>query len=199
MKREQAIEIILNRIHKNDVVIATTGKTGRELFELREKRGESHAQDFLNIGAMGHASMIALGIALAKPKSAVWCLDGDGALLMHMGALAIIGAAQSQNVRHVVLNNGAHDSVGGQPTAGFFVDMSAIARACGYRIAARVAEEKELERALEKCLPAVGKAGARVKGPVLIEVLIKSGSRSDLGRPTMSPENMKKVFMKMLQ
>lgn len=184
MKRERVIEIILDFVDKKDFIVATTGKTGRELFELREQRGESHKQDFLNIGAMGHASMIALGMALAQPKRTIWCLDGDGAMLMHMGSLAILGShyqtpyptpSVQYNVRHLVLNNGAHDSVGGQPTAAFAIDIPAIARACGYRFATRVATEKALSQMLKKIRP--------VNGPALIEIRIKKGSRENLGRP----------------
>jgi phosphonopyruvate decarboxylase len=192
MKREEAIETVLDYIASKDIVVATTGKTGRELFELREKRKESHRQDFLNIGAMGHASMITLGIALAKPRRTVWCLDGDGALVMHMGALAIVGATRSNNVRHIVLNNGCHDSVGGQPTAGFAIDIPAIAYACGYRMTARAASIRALQRALQKMC-------AHPKGPALIEVIIKPGSRADLGRPALSPQDMKKAFTKFVQ
>ena len=196
MKREQAIEIILDYIQKKDIVVATTGKTGRELFELREKRKESHAQDFLNIGAMGHTSMIALGIAIAKPRRVVWCLDGDGAFLMHMGALAIIGShyqtpSVQYKIRHIVLNNGCHDSVGGMPTAGFAIDIPAIARACGYQKAERVTTEKELEQILKKY--------TRAEGPTLTEIRIKKGSRENLGRPTIAPQKAKEAFMRFLR
>ena len=187
MKRERAIELILDYIAPYDIVVVTTGKAGRELFELREKRRESHAQDFLNVGAMGHASMIAFGIALAKPKRSVWCLDGDGALLMHTGSLALIGALKPDNLRHLVLNNGAHDSVGGMPTAGFSVDMPALARASGYRAAARAATESEMVKAVRHL--------ARVRGPAFLEVRIERGARADLGRPSRSLTYLKNRFI----
>lgn len=188
LSREEAINTVLDCINKNDVVIATTGKASRELFELRKKRAETHKQDFLNVGAMGHASMIALGAALAKPKRAVWCLDGDGALFMHMGALAIIGVhGQRSKLRHIVLNNGAHDSVGGQLTAGFFVDMPGLARASGYRYAACPATKAGMVKEIRHL--------ARIHGPAFLEVRIACGARADLGRPPRSLTYLKNKFI----
>ena len=136
LTREDAIQALVALLDSDDIVVSTTGKTSRELFECRMAAAQkSMAQDFLTVGSMGHASQIALGIALAKPARRVYCFDGDGALIMHMGALAIIGTQPSSNFKHIVLNNGAHDSVGGQPTAGFEIDIPSIALACGYKVA----------------------------------------------------------------
>lgn len=186
MTREAAIERFVAALPKDACVIATTGMPSRELFEVREKRKERHDSDFLTVGGMGHASQIALGVALERPGRPVYCLDGDGAVLMHMGGLATIAQLAPKNYRHVVLNNGAHDSVGGQPTAGFQADLVAVALAAGYRAARRAVNEAEVEAALADL--------ARSEGPSLVEVRVKKGARSDLGRPTMSPADLKVAF-----
>ena len=132
LNREGALKVVVPALAGSTVVVSTTGKMSRELFELREGTGASHRSDFRTVGSMGHASQIALGLALGRPERRVCCLDGDGALIMHLGALAIIGVEKPANLTHIVINNGAHDSVGGQPTAGFEIDLAAVARACGY-------------------------------------------------------------------
>jgi phosphonopyruvate decarboxylase len=183
LSREEAIEaIILSSPH--DFFFSTTGMASRELYELREKHGLSHERDFLTVGSMGHASSIALGAALAKPSVPLTCLDGDGAALMHMGAFASIGAISPPNFRHIVLNNGAHDSVGGQATVAFSVDLAAIARAAGYRSVCRADTLPALREAL----------AASREGPQFIEVRIRRGNRPDLGRPVTSPVENKIAF-----
>ena len=132
MSREEAMEIILNNMPGDTVYSATTGRATRELFFLREKRGETKEHDFLNVGSMGHASSVALGIALEKPGRKVVALDGDSACMMHMGAMTMVCKLDVPNFMHIVLNNGAHESVGGQPSAGHQVDFTKIAEACGY-------------------------------------------------------------------
>ena len=132
MSREEAIEVLLDRMPPDTVFAATTGRASRELFFLRERRGESMARDFLNVGAMGHVSSVALGIALERPERPVVVLDGDGAAIMHMGALTMVSKLHAPNYLHVVLNNGAHESVGGQPSAGQQIDFTRIAEGCGY-------------------------------------------------------------------
>lgn len=186
LSREAAIAAVVAALPDEALVISTTGKPSRELFEIRVGRGEPN-DDLLTVGGMGHASQIALGAALADPRRPVFCLDGDGAVLMHMGALSTIGTRGTPGFRHVVLNNAAHESVGGQPTVGFDVDFCAIARACGYRDAWRV-------EAADKLAPAVARLIA-TEGPVLLEVRIRCGSRKDLGRPTQSPLDTKLAFM----
>ncbi|KKU85557.1 MAG: hypothetical protein UY14_C0020G0002 [Parcubacteria group bacterium GW2011_GWA1_47_9] len=194
MLREEALGLILSVLGQRDVVVSTTGKTSREVFEIRkyrgEYRGESHARDFLTVGSMGHTSSIALGIARAKKGRRVVCLDGDGALLMHMGALATIGVSGARNFLHIVLNNGAHESVGGQATVGLEINMPAIARACGYANVASVQTALALKKILSNLL--------RKHGPIFLEVKICVGSRADLGRPTISPQKMKVEFRKFL-
>ncbi len=132
MSREEAIEVILDHMPADTIYSATTGRATRELFFLREKRGETKAHDFLNVGSMGHASSVALGIALSKPDRKVVALDGDSAAIMHMGAMTMVSKVNAPNFLHVVLNNGAHESVGGQPSAGHLLDWTKIADACGY-------------------------------------------------------------------
>ncbi len=191
MTREQAIEIIINELIDSNIVVSTTGKTSRELFEIREAKGQPHNADFLTVGSMGHANQIALGIAIAKPQRTVLCIDGDGALLMHMGSLAINGAAKAENLIHIVINNGAHESVGSQPTVGFNIDFPTIAKANGYSSAISVQTKKELQK--------IAKTIHNIKGPTLIEIKTKIGSRDDLGRPTILPIDNKIAFMKNLQ
>ncbi len=151
MSREEAIEVILDHMPADTVYSATTGRATRELFFLRERRNETKAHDYLNVGSMGHASSVALGIALEKPERHVVCLDGDSACMMHMGAMTMVSKLDAPNFLHVVLNNGAHESVGGQPSAGHRVDFTKIAEACGYATVGKAAEtEQELIDALEQ-------------------------------------------------
>jgi phosphonopyruvate decarboxylase len=191
LSREEAIQQIARSLGNNDIVVATTGMISRELFEYRASgSNQDLGRDFLTVGSMGHASQIALGIALQKPDRDVYCLDGDGALIMHMGSMALIGSQLPQNYKHVVLNNGAHDSVGGQPTAAFNIDISSIALNCGYRKAHQVNNMEELADALKW----LGDA----RGPVMLEVRVGKGARTDLGRPTTTPTQNKQSFMKHL-
>lgn len=186
MSREEAIGCIAAAAGE-DVIVSTTGKASRELFEYREAHGQGHGHDFLTVGSMGHSSSIALGIAIQKRDRRVWCLDGDGAALMHLGALAVIGAKGPCNMVHIVLNNEAHESVGGMPTVADKVDLCAIARACGYPNAVSVDTRPGLERAL-----------AEVRGAkelTFLEVKCALGAREELGRPTRTPEENKEAFM----
>ena len=190
LKREEALEELIRKLTDNDIVVSTTGKTSRELFELRKKYDQGHHRDFLTVGSMGHASQIALGIALEKRDRSVFCIDGDGALIMHMGSLAIIGEQQPANFRHILINNGAHESVGGQPTAAFKIDIGKIAEACGYKKTFRVTDLDSLNKCFDEFIHS--------EGPVLLEVMTKTGARADLGRPTLSPIENKENFMRFL-
>lgn len=185
-KREEALRLLLNLITPDDLVIATTGKTSRELFELRLERGEP-MKDFLTVGSMGHTASIALGAALGSPHRKVVCLDGDGSALMHFGALPVIGKVKAQNLIHVVLNNGAHESVGGQPTAADRIDFNAIAKACGYAYYHQAIDSKTLADCWKSIQCQIG--------PILLEIKICLGSRNDLGRPSFTPEQNKFSFM----
>ena len=189
LTREEAIEIALAASDPQGIYFSTTGMASRELYEIRERLGQGHEKDFLTVGSMGHASQIALGAALQRPDLSVTVLDGDGALLMHLGALAAIGCAAPGNFRHIILNNGAHDSVGGQPTLGLKIDIPAIAKACGYGEAKTATNAAELRSALAEQPPAKA-------GPVLLEIRVRRGARSDLGRPGTSPEENKRALMR---
>jgi phosphonopyruvate decarboxylase len=188
MTREEAIENIVNNMSEEAVIVSTTGMASRELFEIREKYKESHNKDFLTVGSMGHSSQIALGIALSNKKKPVYCIDGDGALLMHLGGLAIIGNQEPVNFRHILINNGAHDSVGGQETVGLKIDILAIAKACGYRKGYSCSTREELIK--------LSRELTNIEGPVLLEIKVKKGARKDLGRPTTTPLENKEAFMK---
>ena len=190
MNREGAVKCIVDMLDERDIVISTTGKTSRELYEYRAARGDGHGSDFLTVGAMGHTASIAMGVARAQSDRRIVCLDGDGSVLMHMGALAIIGQSGLGNFVHVVVNNGAHDSVGGQPTAGFAIDIGVCARACGYRHVASVETAEEAKAAFNGF-----SAG---DGPVLLEIRVNKGARDDLGRPKSTPVENRDALMNRL-
>ena len=189
MLREEIVKHII-QVSGDDPIISTTGKLSRELFELREAFGQGHEHDFLTVGSMGHASSIALGVALNKPDRLVWCIDGDGAALMHMGSMAVIGANAPENMIHVVVNNSAHETVGGMPTVAGSIDMVGIAKACGYRYAVCVDSFEVLDREL-----AAAKARKQLS---FIEVKCSIGAREDLGRPTTTALENKQNFMRFL-
>ena len=172
LPREQAIEDVLKSLPEGAVVVSTTGMISREVYETRERMGEGHSRDFLTVGSMGHAPMIALGIARKLPDRQVFCLDGDGASIMQMGNMAIAGQSGCSNLTHIVFNNAAHDSVGGQPTVGGAIDLTAIAEACGYN---------------------------RQGAPAFREIKVAKGARKDLGRPKEPPQANKALFMEALE
>lgn len=174
-----------------DPVISTTGKTSRELFELRQKAGQSHEKDFMVVGSMGHTSAMALEMALCCRQKKFWCIDGDAAVLMHMGAMAIIGTARPANLVHIVIDNEAHESVGGQPTVAGKIDLCLIAKACGYEKTIRVDDFPALDEAL--------KTAGQSDCLIFIEVQAAIGARTNLGRPTITPVENKKMFMEYLQ
>lgn len=189
LMREEIIRCITD-VSGEDVIVSTTGKASRELFEIREANGQSHQYDFLTVGSMGHSSSIALGICAQKPSMHVWIVDGDGAALMHMGAMAVIGANKSRNLIHVVINNAAHETVGGMPTVMGKIDLTGVAKACGYEAVYSVRTHEELRQALVQ---------ARAEGKLsMIEVKAQIGSRDDLGRPTTTPQENKDTFMQYL-
>ena len=189
MIREEIIQHIV-QYSGEDPIVSTTGKASRELFETREAKGHGHKYDFLTVGSMGHSSSIALGIALQKPGKTVWCVDGDGAALMHMGSMAVIGSLKPHNMIHIVINNAAHETVGGMPTAAGKIDLVQIAKACGYQFVISVDCFDDLDKALKT---------AKEEGKLsLIEVKCSIGARKDLGRPTTTPQENKKAFMDFL-
>ena len=191
LSREEAIRTVASSLGVKDVIVSTTGMISRELFEYRTSIDEGHERDFLTVGSMGHASQIALGIALEKENRKVWCFDGDGAAIMHMGNMAIVANKHPKNYVHVVFNNGAHDSVGGQPTVGLDIDLSSIARAVGYKNTYSVKTIEDLQQIVSEVKQNIG--------PTLLEVKVKKGNRKDLGRPTTTPIQNKDALMDFLK
>ncbi len=189
MLREDIIRHIV-RYAGDGLIVSTTGKASRELFEIREALGQDHGHDFLTVGSMGHSSSIALGIAAQRPDKRIWCIDGDGAALMHMGAMALIGANKPSNMIHIVINNSAHETVGGMSTVADDIDLTAIASACGYPYAVCVKDEVCLDRTLEEA--------SNSNGLSFIEVKCAIGARANLGRPTTSVIDNKKAFMRLI-
>lgn len=190
LTREQIIEQIV-AVAGEDVIVSTTGKASRELFEIREAVGKSHKHDFLTVGSMGHSSSIALAIAMHKKKRKVWIIDGDGAALMHLGGMAVLGANAPENIVHIVINNGAHETVGGMPTVAEKINLKKIAEGCGYKNINSVADLKSLVEALNKAKTA--------KELCFIEVKCSIGARSNLGRPTTTAKENKEAFMEFLK
>lgn len=190
MIREEIIKHIVKYSGENPI-ISTTGKASRELFETRVANNQSHKYDFLTVGSMGHSSSIALGIAVNKPNTKIWCIDGDGAVLMHMGSMAVIGASAPKNMIHIIINNGAHETVGGMPTVASNIDLVTIAKACGYSYAVCVNNFEDFDKELEN---------AKARNELsLIEVKCSIGARENLGRPTTTALENKRNFMEYLK
>ena len=191
LKREEVIRLILKSLPSDSFFISTTGKTSRELYELRNENNSSHSFDFLTVGSMGHASSIALGVAKYAPNRKIICLDGDGACIMHLGNLTTIGSQVPKNMIHILLNNAQHESVGGQPTVADEIDLYKIAKNCKYKNIFCLNSLEEICNTLQNI--------ENLSGPTFIQINIVSGSRSDLGRPKTSPEESKYAFMKKLK
>ena len=190
LNREQAIRTLVPLLEDDAIVVSTTGKTSRELFEFREELQQGHERDFLTVGSMGHSSSIALGVALQKPGKKVYCFDGDGALIMHMGALSTIGQLQPKNLCHIVLNNFAHDSVGGQPTAADNINIPQVAQANGYKNVFSAQNEEEIRVKMKEI--------QQLEGPTLLEIKVNKGARKELGRPTSTPKENKEELMEFI-
>lgn len=191
LNREEALEKVLQFIPKNAVIVSTTGMLSRELFELREKYNQTHKTDFLTVGSMGHTSQIALGIALAKPEKQVFCFDGDGAALMHLGSYAIAGSLAPENLKVIVFNNGAHDSVGGQPTIGQSISLPKVAEAANLKSFGSVKTASEIEKTIPKII-----AENQIS---FLDIQIRKGARKDLGRPTSTPLQNKELLKSFLK
>ena len=186
MSREEIIRHIV-KYTDDDIIVSTTGKASRELFEIREANGQDHSRDFLTVGSMGHSSSIAMGIAINKAQARVWCIDGDGAVLMHMGSMALMGSNKLTNMIHIVINNGAHETVGGMNTVADDIDLTGVAKACGYPNAVCVDTYEDLDKALEEA--------KNKKELSFIEVKCAIGARDDLGRPTTTARENKEALM----
>lgn len=190
LTREEAIEAVSEVLSDQAVIVATTGFTSRELYEFRVKNGQKAPKDFLTVGGMGHTASIAMGVAIGQPDRQVVCLDGDGSVLMHMGALPVIGLAAPKNLVHIVLNNGVHDSVGAQPTAGFSVNFQGVAEASAYKLVLGADTKKGIQAAV--------KQASSSEGPIFIELRIRAGARKDLGRPKSTPLENKTNLMQQI-
>ena len=191
LTREQAIQTVVNHLTEDDMIVSTTGKSSRELFEYRESRNQGHGNDFLTVGSMGHSSSIALGIALNNKNKRIFCFDGDGALLMHMGSVALIGSKSPKNFHHIMFNNSAHESVGGLPTVMSDMDISKLILSCGYNTVYNASDINELNDILPEFVQS--------DGPVFLNINVNIESRKGLGRPTTTPIENKNDFMKKLQ
>lgn len=186
LTREQSLDTIIKQLNDDDFIVSTTGKTSREIFELREKNNQGHSNDFLTVGSMGHTASIAFGLCLNTDKN-IYCIDGDGSFIMHMGGLAIIAQNPCDNFKYILINNGAHESVGGQPTVGFNIKIDEILKAVGFKKVYKATTEEEIKEAMDK-----------MNSMEALIIYTKQGSRKDLGRPTTTPIENKKEFMKKL-
>ncbi|MCM4150233.1 phosphonopyruvate decarboxylase [Arenibacter sp. N53] len=192
LNREGAVKLIIDQLGENDIVVSTTGKTSREVFEYRKALQQTHEKDFLTVGAMGHTSSIAMGIAIEKEDRSIICIDGDGSVIMHMGSLTINGSMKKlKNFKHIVINNGAHDSVGGQPTVALAIDLPNIAAASGYSFVESATEVDDIKNKLSSLMSHHGRA--------FLEIKVNIGARENLGRPTTSPKENKYAFEKFLK
>ncbi|SEL22202.1 phosphonopyruvate decarboxylase [Methanobrevibacter gottschalkii] len=191
LTRENAIKTVTSFLNDDDIIISTTGKSSRELFEYRESMNQGHGSDFLTVGSMGHSSSIALGIALNNQNKRIFCYDGDGAVLMHMGSLALIGSKNPNNFYHIMFNNSAHESVGGLPTIMNDIDIKSLVKSTGYKKVFNASTIDELKNVLEDF--------TKSEGPVFLNINVNIESRKDLGRPTTTPIENKNDFMKKLK
>ena len=189
LTREEVLEKIINNIDAESVIVSTTGKTSREIYEIREKNNQDHSHDFLTVGSMGHTSSIALGIALNTEKM-VYCIDGDGSMIMHLGSLGVVAQNSPDNLKYIVINNGAHESVGSQPTIAFNISLKKVLKELGFSETYEINEKDELE-------PTFKKFNKMNKSALVINV--KTGSRSELGRPKESPIENKLALMEYLK
>lgn len=191
LSRERAIEILLEYLTPDDVVVSSTGMISRELYAITYQSADKQWPNyFMTIGGMGHASQIALGLSLNSRRRVV-CLDGDGASIMHLGGMAILGTTPGLNLAHIVLNNEVHDSVGGQPTAASCMSLTRVAESCGYSfIGSKATTEAEFRASLLEILPGFGSR--------FLEVRVQPGHRPDLGRPSKTPVQAKIDFVERL-
>lgn len=178
MNREEAISAVIDVMGEDAIYLGTTGRATRELHEQLKQHGIVSGHEWQNVGSMGHVSSVALGIAISQPERCVVVFDGDAAAVMHMGSIATIGRYQPNNLIHVVLNNGVNESVGGQPSAGYVIDLSLIAKACGYHVLGSYIESRfALQSALKEL--------EGVNGPVFIDIHVRQGIRSDMPKLTI--------------
>lgn len=189
LTREDALNVIISKLGEEDIIVSTTGKTSREIFEIRESKKQGHDNDFLTVGSMGHTASIAYGICLGTSKN-VYCIDGDGSFLMHMGGMAVIGSNLPSNFKYILNDNNAHESVGGQPTCSGSINIPQILLACGFKKVIVATNEGEIKNGMEEMKASYGFA---------LIIHTKQGSRENLGRPTTSPLQNKLALMEKLK
>lgn len=192
MNREEAVSAVLDVFGADAVYLGTTGRATRELNEQLKAHGIGEGHEFQNVGSMGHVSSVGLGIALAKPNTKVVVFDGDAAAVMHMGALATNCRYKAGNLIHIVLNNGVNESVGGQKSAGQVISLTDIAKACGYRTPNHAVETKEELQKVLKTM-SVGEM------PLLIDVHVRQGIRSDMPKLNIDHKGQKEALMNHLK
>ena len=188
LTREGVLKKIIENISNDSIIISTTGKTSREIFEIRENKQQSHENDFLTIGSMGHSSSLALGIARSNPNIDIYCIDGDGSMIMHMGALSMVGQQMPKNFKHILINNFVHESVGGQKTASNIIDFHLLSKSMNYENYSLANDEPSLDKAINNL-------NKNLIGPSFFEIQVQPGSRANLGRPTTTPKQNKMDLM----
>ena len=188
LTREEALKSIISQLDEDDIIVSTTGKTSREIFEIREYNHQGHSNDFLTVGSMGHTASIAFGMAIGTDRN-IWCIDGDGSFIMHMGSIAVVGSNMPKNFKYILNDNNAHESVGGQPTCSKSIDIPSIIKACGFKNIIIAETKEEIEKGIERM---------RIENSIAMILHTKQGSRDNLGRPTTSPQENKKALMKKL-
>ena len=187
--REDVLELIIKNLGDDDFIVSTTGKTSREIFEIREKYNMTHSNDFLTVGSMGHTSSLALGISLNTDKN-IFCIDGDGSFIMHMGGVATAIQKSGDNFKYILINNGCHESVGGQKTIVDNLDLEKILLGFGIKKVFNVYDTSQLIQALNY---------QKEHGKIAIVVNTNDKSRKDLGRPTTTPIENKEQFIEKIR
>jgi phosphonopyruvate decarboxylase len=184
--RENFLDKFVRLTSTTDMIVSTTGKTSRELYEIKKAIGDID-REFLVIGGMGHSSGISMGLALSNPNRRIFCLDGDGSMLMHLGSLPTIGYNSITNFTYILINNGCHESVGGQPTVINKLNVKKLSESFNFITYSKISHLKELDLIFKKI---------EIKGgPHFIEVLVQNKSRNNLIRPSETPKMLKSKFM----
>jgi phosphonopyruvate decarboxylase len=191
MNREEAVSAVVDVLGEDAIYLGTTGRATREVHEQLKEHGVGEGHEWQNVGSMGHVSSVGLGIALAKPEQKVVVFDGDAAAVMHMGALATNCRYKAGNLIHIVLNNGVNESVGGQPSAGYVVNLTEVAAACGYRTPGHAVETREE-------LQAIMKNYKNGEMPLFLDVHVRQGIRSDMPKLSIDHKAQKDALMKNL-
>lgn len=186
LQRSEVIKFILNQISYKNIIFSSTGYISRELNHHIKIKKDKKIRAFFNVGGMGHTSSLALGYSI-NSRDKIICLDGDGALMMHMGCMANIGTFSKKNFLHILFNNGTHESVGGQTTNSFNINFKKFSQSVNYKSYYSIKNKKDLKKKLPKLF--------KKDGPSLCEIFIQNKSIKNLGRPK-NFNNLKKLFIK---